>query len=83
MLRQLDGRILRVDDTLCALLERSLEKRDDVCGVARDFVCKFFIVGDQMGNVDIAEVLLDQDVLANLVSVDKSAVELESEDELL
>lgn len=36
-----------------------------------------------MSNVDVAEVLLDQDVLSDLVSVDEGAVELESEDELL
>ena len=36
-------------------------------------VCQFFIVRDQMRNVNIAVVLPDQRILSNLVSISPSA----------
>jgi hypothetical protein len=83
VLWQLDLRVLRIDNALCTLLQGGFEERDDVGGVACDFVRKLFVVGDKMSDVDVAEVLLDQNILSDLVSVDEGAVELESEDKLL
>jgi hypothetical protein len=83
VLWQLDLWVLRIDNALSTLLQGGFEERDDVGGVACDFVRKLFIVGDEMSDVDIAEILLDKDILSDLVSVDEGAVELESEDELL
>ena len=33
---------------------------------------QFFVVGDEMGNIDVAVILLDQDILTNLISSAKS-----------
>ena len=83
VLWQLDLRVLRIDNALCTLLQGSFEERDDVGGVASDFMRKLFVVGDKMSDVNVAKVLFDQNILSDLVSVDEGAVELESEDELL
>ena len=41
---------------------------NDVCGLSRELVRQLFVVGDKVRNVDIAVVLLDQHILADLVS---------------
>ncbi len=42
---------------------------------------ELFVVGDQMAQVDIAEVLLDQDVLPDLITVDVYSIDPEGENE--
>jgi hypothetical protein len=43
-------------------------KWDYLCGLRDESVCKFFVEGDEMPNVNIAIVLLQKDILADLVS---------------
>lgn len=44
---------------------------------------KLFIVRDEVSDVNVAKVLFYKDILADLISVDESAIDLESENELL
>jgi hypothetical protein len=40
------------------------DERDDVCRLGGELVGQFLVVRNQMGNIDIAVVLLDENVLA-------------------
>lgn len=40
----------------------------DVSGLGREPMCQLFVVGYEMSDVDVAVVLLDQDILPNLIS---------------
>lgn len=44
-------------------------QRDDFAGVLCEILRKFVVVYDEVGNVDIAVVLLYKDILSNLISV--------------
>ena len=81
MLRQLFIGVLWIDDTLRALLQRSFEEGYDIRRVACKLVRQFFVVRDEMRDVDIAIVLFDEDVLSDLVSVDEGTINLKSKDE--
>jgi len=43
-------------------------KRDYLCGLRDESVCEFFVEGDKVPNVNIAVVLLQKDIFADLVS---------------
>ena len=45
-------------------------QRNDLGGVLSELVGKLFVVGDEVGNVDVAVVLLHQDIFTDLVSVE-------------
>lgn len=79
MLWKIDAGGLWIDNSLRALLERGLEQGDDIGRVGGQLVCELFIVGDQMCQVDIAEILLHQHVLPKLVSVNVGSVDLKCE----
>jgi|SRR5271154_6770156 len=83
MLRKFDLWRLWKDDALCALLQRRFEQWDEIGWFGGELVGELFIVGDEMCNVDVTEVLLHKNILSNLVSVDESAIKLEGQDELL
>lgn len=68
VLGQLDGPLRGVDDALCARLERSLEQRDDFGRVLGELVGQLLVERDEVCNVDVAVVLLDEHVFADLVS---------------
>lgn len=43
-------------------------QRDHIGGVLCEFVRQLLVVGDEVGNVDVAVVLLDEHIFADLVS---------------
>ena len=79
-----------VDDTICALLQGTLKlsrvsnvmsQEDidnhqgyDVCWLRGELMGKLFVVGYEMGNVDVAIVLLYQDILSYLIPAICSAL---------
>ena len=75
--------MLRVDNALSALLESGFEEGDDLTRVASELVGEFFVIRDDMRDVDVAVELFHQHVLADLVSVDVCSIELEDKNELL
>jgi hypothetical protein len=44
--------------------DRKTDKRDDICRLGGEFVSQFLVVGDQVGDIDVAVVLLYKDILA-------------------
>lgn len=44
-------------------------QRDNVCGLCRKFVGQLFVIRNQMGDINVAVVLLHQGILSKLVSV--------------
>lgn len=44
-------------------------QRDNVCGLRREFVGQLFVIRNQMGDINVAVVLLHQGILSKLVSV--------------
>jgi hypothetical protein len=82
MLREFSRGFLREDDSLCALLQGGFEEGDDVYRLARKFVCQLFAVGNQVGDINVAVVLSNQNILSYLVSVDVCAIDLKGEYEV-
>jgi hypothetical protein len=62
--------------------ETSAYQRDDFGGILRELVGQLFVVGDEMGNVNVAVVLLHEHILPDLVSVNKDIVEMEVHDKV-
>lgn len=58
-----------VDNTVCAFLQRTLEEWDNFCGLGDKAVGEGIIEGDEVGDVDVAVVLAEEYVFADLVSV--------------
>jgi hypothetical protein len=68
VLRKLYRRLRGVDNTLSASLEGSFEQRKNLGGVLGKLVRQLFVVGDEVGDVDVAVVLLYQYIFADLIS---------------
>ncbi len=43
-------------------------ERNDLSWLSDESVCQLFVEGDEMANIDIAKVLLEENVLADLIS---------------
>jgi hypothetical protein len=43
--------------------DRATDKRNDICRLGGEFVRQFLVVGDQVGDIDVAVVLLYKDIL--------------------
>ena len=50
-------------------LNAGVYQRNDICRLGCELVRQLFVVGNEVRNVDIAVVLLDQNILADLVSI--------------
>ena len=42
---------------------------DCICWFGLELMCQFFVVGYQVGNVNVAVVLFDEDIFSNLISI--------------
>ena len=63
-----------VDNAVCTLLQSSLKQGNDFGWLSDKSVCQGVVEGDEMGDVDVAVVLAEENILADLVSV----IELDS-----
>ena len=71
---------------MSVLMQSSLEfsyNWNDLSGLACQSMRQLLVVRNEVRDIDIAIVLLYQNILSDLVSVYESIVDLESEDELL
>lgn len=59
MLRKIFVRLLRIDDSLSTLAQGSFKEGDGSGRIGRQFVCKLFIVGNEVGDVNVTVVLFD------------------------
>lgn len=53
---------------MCALLQSFFEDGDYLSGFDVELVCQFFVVGNEMSDVDIAVVLFTECIFADLIS---------------
>lgn len=65
-----------------SVLVDSSHNWDEIAGFVVQSVCQLLIVRNQVGNVDVAVVLLGQHIFADLVSVDEDIVEHKVQDEV-
>lgn len=49
-------------------------QRDDLSGVLGELVGELFVVGDKVGDIDVAVVLLYEHIFADLISAEMSAI---------
>ena len=68
MLGKIDIPLRRIDDALGTSLEGGLEERNEVGGSSGELVGQLFVVGDEVGDVNVAVVLLDQHIFADLIA---------------